>query len=226
MAQLMLKEPTHSDANPNFIFEDMEIMHDFELGQLCNKYNSLKSFRLKDSHILDSGKLKVLDELLPSLQEQKVKVLIFSQFIMVLDILETYLNIRKYKFLRLDGSTKIEDRLDLIDDFNSPSSETFIFLLTTRAGGVGINLTAASTAIIHDIDFNPYNDKQAEDRCHRVGQTRDVTIYKLVTPDSIEEGMLKMQNDKLKLGEDLCDSSRRKGGKILLQILLSQIEMI
>ena len=213
MSKLMLKEPTHKDASAHLIFEDMQIMHDFELAQLCLKYNSLKKFRLNDSHILDSGKFKALDELLPSLKTKKAKVLIFSQFKLVLDIIEAYLDIRKHKFIRLDGSTRIEDRLDLIDDFNSPESETFVFLLTTRAGGVGINLTGASTAILHDIDFNPYNDKQAEDRCHRVGQTNDVTIYKLVSSDSIEEGMLQMANNKLKLGEDLCDSSARRAGK-------------
>ena len=131
---------------------------------------------------------------------------------MVLDILEAYLKIRDYHFLRLDGSTRIEDRLDLIDDFNSSETETFVFLLTTKAGGVGINLTAATTAIIHDIDFNPYNDKQAEDRCHRVGQTSDVTVYKLVTEDSIEEGILKMANEKLKLGDDICANNNNRSG--------------
>lgn len=106
--------------------------------------------------------------------------------------------------MRLDGNTKVDDRLDLIDEFNSPDSGVFVFLLTTRAGGVGINLTAATTAIIHDIDFNPYNDKQAEDRCHRMGQKSEVTIYRLVTEESIEEGMLRIAEGKLRLGDDLC----------------------
>lgn len=209
MARLMLEESTHRDANPDLIFEDMELHSDFELHQLCVKYPSLNPFKLPCAVILDSGKLRVLDHLLPQLKEEGKRVLIFSQFVMVLDILESYLQISQYRYTRLDGSTRISDRLDLIDQFNHPHSDIFIFLLTTRAGGVGINLTAASVAIIHDIDFNPYNDKQAEDRCHRVGQMNDVTVYKLITADSIEEGMLAIAENKLKLGQDLCGNEKK-----------------
>ena len=98
-------------------------------------------------------------------------MLIFSQFVIMLDILEEFLRIKSYKFLRLDGSTPVNERIDLIDNFNN-DNEIFVFLLSTKAGGLGINLTAANVVIMHDIDYNPFNDKQAEDRCHRVGQTK------------------------------------------------------
>ncbi len=97
--------------------------------------------------------------------------MIFSQFVIMLDIVEEFLKIKKYKYFRLDGSTAISERQDMIDAYNN-DREIFIFLLSTKAGGVGINLTAANVVVLHDIDFNPFNDKQAEDRCHRVGQTK------------------------------------------------------
>jgi SWI/SNF-related matrix-associated actin-dependent regulator 1 of chromatin subfamily A len=93
-------------------------------------------------------------------------------------------------------------RQDLIDQYNN-DEEVFVFLLSTKAGGLGINLTAADVVIFHDIDFNPYNDKQAEDRCHRVGQTKEVTIYRLICEGTVEEGMLGCAQAKLNLEEDV-----------------------
>ena len=90
----------------------------------------------------------------------------------------------------------------MIDSYNH-DKEVFIFLLSTKAGGVGINLTAANVVIMHDIDYNPFNDKQAEDRCHRVGQTREVKVYKLISKNTIDTTMLKIQERKLELGEDM-----------------------
>jgi SWI/SNF-related matrix-associated actin-dependent regulator 1 of chromatin subfamily A len=208
MAALMLKEPTHRDANSNLIFEDMQVMHDFELHSLCKKYKSLSSCKLDVDLILDSGKFQELDSLLTKYRAEGKRVLLFSQFTMMLDIIEEYMNLRLHKYLRLDGQTKVGDRLDLIDKFNDDSS-IFVFLLSTRAGGLGINLTAASVVIIHDIDFNPYNDKQAEDRCHRIGQTEEVIVYRLISQNTVEEGMLKIAEEKLKLGRDI--SSPNKG---------------
>ena len=105
------------------------------------------------------------------MKDEGDRVLIFTQFVIVMDIMEQYLRIRGHKYLRLDGSTPVQERQLLIDQYNEDPG-IFIFVLSTRAGGLGINLTAANTVILHDLDFNPYNDKQAEDRCHRVGQTR------------------------------------------------------
>jgi len=112
--------------------------------------------------------------------------------------MERYLAAREIRYLRLDGSTPVEQRLELIDEFNT-DYEIGVFMISTKAGGLGINLTSADTVIIHDIDPNPYNDKQAEDRCHRVGQTKEVRIIRLLTKDSIELRMRQLAEEKLKL---------------------------
>ncbi|XP_061387280.1 SWI/SNF-related matrix-associated actin-dependent regulator of chromatin subfamily A containing DEAD/H box 1 homolog [Musca vetustissima] len=197
---------TYKKTNPQYIFEEMAVMSDFQVWQLCNKHE-LDDVIIPDRLICDSGKFKHLDSLLPKLKEEGHRVLIFSQFTMMLDIVERYLEIRKHGYCRLDGSTAVEERQDMINDFNA-DSEIFIFLLSTKAGGVGINLTAADTCIIHDIDFNPYNDKQAEDRCHRMGQTRPVSIYRLISEGTIEEGMLMVAEEKLKLEKDITSNDK------------------
>merc|ERR1719402_959892 len=140
------------------------------------------------------------------------RVLIFSQFTMLLDVLERYLKIRGHKYMRLDGQTPVQERGDLIDKFNQ-DEEIFIFILSTRAGGLGINLTAANTVILHDLDFNPYNDKQAEDRVHRVGQTRPVKVIRFTSEDTIEEGIHSIAQDKLKLEQDITSEEGNEGKK-------------
>merc|ERR1711881_399098 len=136
---------------------------------------------------------------------------IFTQFVMVLDIMEQYLRIRGHKYLRLDGSTPVQERQAMIDQFNNDDSY-FIFILSTRAGGLGINLTAANTVILHDLDFNPYNDKQAEDRCHRVGQTRPVRVIRFIS----EETIYSIAHEKLRLEQDLTsvDNDGDGSGKV------------
>lgn len=144
--------------------------------------------------------------------------MIFSQFVILLNILEQYIILRGHKYLRFDGTTQVAERQDLIDQFTE-EEDIFVFLLSTRAGGLGINLTAADTVIIHDIDFNPYNDKQAEDRCHRVGQTRPVRIIRLVSKDTIEDGMLQIAQDKLQLERDVTgleDDQQKKSDVVTL----------
>ncbi|CAN7989083.1 unnamed protein product [Ixodes hexagonus] len=206
MSKLMLQERTHHDADPERIFEDMEVMSDFELHTLCTKFQSLHNHRLEDDQILDSGKLRELDCVLSDCMEKNHRVLIFSQFTMVLDILEAYLQIRGHKWLRLDGSTSVAERQDLIDKYNGDSS-ILAFLLSTRAGGQGINLASANVVVLHDVDFNPYNDKQAEDRCHRLGQNRDVFVIRFVSKDTIEEGILTIAKEKLKLEKDITEET-------------------
>lgn len=115
---------------------------------------------------------------------------------------------------------KFVSRQDLINEFTDDSSY-FIFLLSTRAGGLGINLTSADTVIIHDIDFNPYNDKQAEDRCHRMGQSKPVTVYRFVSQGTIEEGMLEMNKEKLKLEKEITTD-----GKHILWIQIVYFDII
>ena len=129
-------------------------------------------------------------------------MLLFSQWTTLLDLLERLLEGLGLRFIRLDGSTSVQDRQALIDQFNRDAGIS-VFLLSTRAGGLGINLTAADTVIIHDLDFNPHIDRQAEDRCHRIGQTKQVTVYKLVCSGTVDEGIYQAQEKKRKLDEAL-----------------------
>ncbi|SPN98759.1 related to DNA-dependent ATPase DOMINO B [Cephalotrichum gorgonifer] len=140
--------------------------------------------------VTDSGKLAKLDELLFKLKNEGHRVLLYFQMTRMIDLMEEYLTYRNYKYCRLDGSTKLEDRRDTVHDFQT-RPEIFIFLLSTRAGGLGINLTAADTVIFYDSDWNPTIDSQAMDRSHRLGQTRQVTVYRLITRGTIEERIRK-----------------------------------
>ncbi|CAK7271131.1 Putative DNA helicase ino80 [Sporothrix epigloea] len=140
--------------------------------------------------VTDSGKLAKLDELLFKLKEGGHRVLLYFQMTRMIDLMEEYLTYRNYKYCRLDGSTKLEDRRDTVHDFQT-RPEIFIFLLSTRAGGLGINLTSADTVIFYDSDWNPTIDSQAMDRAHRLGQTRQVTVYRLITRGTIEERIRK-----------------------------------
>ncbi|KAM8759982.1 SWI/SNF-related matrix-associated actin-dependent regulator of chromatin subfamily A containing DEAD/H box 1A [Acanthopagrus schlegelii] len=213
MSKLMLKEPTHFDADAALIQEDMEVMSDFELHRLCQQYSSIGTYQLETSLLLDSGKFHHLTELLASLKNKGDRVVLFSQFTMMLDIVEVLLRHLKHRYVRLDGSTPIADRIVLIDEFNT-DPDIFVFLLSTRAGGLGINLTSANVVILHDIDCNPYNDKQAEDRCHRVGQTKTVQVIKLISKDSIEDCMLQLGQKKLKLEQDMTTAEQGDEGTI------------
>merc|ERR1719148_537281 len=116
------------------------------------------------------------------------------------------------KFLRLDGSTAVSERQALIDEFTNDNSIP-IFLLSTRAGGMGINLTAADTCILHDLDFNPFNDLQAEDRCHRIGQKKPVTVYKLITEDTVDAHIYRMQERKAKMNAAILESTKNNTTK-------------
>lgn len=140
--------------------------------------------------VTDSGKLAKLDELLRRLKEGGHRVLLYFQMTRMIDLMEEYLTYRSYKYLRLDGSTKLEDRRDTVHDFQT-RPEIFIFLLSTRAGGLGINLTSADTVIFYDSDWNPTIDSQAMDRAHRLGQTKQVTVYRMITRNTIEERIRK-----------------------------------
>lgn len=148
----------------------------------------------------DCGKLQTLNRLLRQLKDQQHRVLIFTQMTRMLDVLEAFLNCHGHIYLRLDGSTKVEQRQILMDRFNN-DKRIFAFILSTRSGGVGINLTGADTVIFYDSDWNPTMDAQAQDRCHRIGQTRDVHIYRLVSEKTIEENILKKANQKRLLGD-------------------------
>ncbi|CCC05487.1 hypothetical protein SMACR_09284 [Sordaria macrospora] len=148
----------------------------------------------------DCGKLQALDKLLRKLQAGGHRALIFTQMTKVLDILEQFLNIHGHKYLRLDGATKVEQRQILTDRFNH-DPRILCFILSTRSGGLGINLTGADTVIFYDQDWNPAMDKQCQDRCHRIGQTRDVHIYRLVSEHTIEANILRKASQKQMLDD-------------------------
>ncbi|OZJ04819.1 hypothetical protein BZG36_02331 [Bifiguratus adelaidae] len=143
----------------------------------------------------DCGKLQKLDILLRDLKSGGHRALIFTQMTKVLDVLETFLNIHGYRYLRLDGATKVEQRQLLTERFNS-DPRILVFILSSRSGGLGINLTGADSVIFYDSDWNPAMDKQCQDRSHRIGQTRDVHIYRFVTEYTIEENIFKKANQK------------------------------
>ncbi|KAL1821631.1 hypothetical protein DCAR_0418060 [Daucus carota subsp. sativus] len=145
--------------------------------------------------LTDSGKLQTLDILLKRLRAGNHRVLLFAQMTKMLNILEDYMNYRKYRYLRLDGSSTIMDRRDMVRDFQL-RSDIFVFLLSTRAGGLGINLTAADTVIFYESDWNPTLDLQAMDRAHRLGQTKDVTVYRLICKETVEEKILQRASQK------------------------------
>ena len=153
-----------------------------------------------DEHLVEnSGKMVLLDKLLKKLKEKGSRVLIFSQMTRLLDILEDYLLFRRYKYCRIDGNTDGDTREDMIDSYNAPGSEKFVFLLSTRAGGLGINLTTADTVVIYDSDWNPQMDLQAMDRAHRIGQTKEVSVFRFCTDGSVEEKVIEKAYKKLAL---------------------------
>ncbi|KAL2349508.1 hypothetical protein Fmac_003508 [Flemingia macrophylla] len=151
----------------------------------------------KEEIVRASGKFELLDRLLPKLHRAGHRVLLFSQMTRLMDILEIYLRLHDFKFLRLDGSTKTEERGSLLRKFNAPDSPYFMFLLSTRAGGLGLNLQTADTVIIFDSDWNPQMDQQAEDRAHRIGQKKEVRVFVLVSVGSIEEVILERAKQKM-----------------------------
>lgn len=143
------------------------------------------------------GKFELLDRILPKFQATGHRVLIFFQMTQIMNIMEDFLRLKGMAYLRLDGSTKADDRSELLKQFNEPNSPYFCFLLSTRAGGLGLNLQTADTVIIYDSDWNPHQDLQAQDRAHRIGQKNEVRILRLITSNSVEEKILERANFKL-----------------------------
>ncbi|KAJ9201463.1 hypothetical protein DTO166G4_5660 [Paecilomyces variotii] len=162
-----------------------------------------------DEHLVyNAGKMVILDKILTRMKKQGSRVLIFSQMSRVLDILEDYCVFRDHQYCRIDGTTAHEDRIAAIDEYNKPNSEKFIFLLTTRAGGLGINLTTADIVVLYDSDWNPQADLQAMDRAHRIGQTKQVVVFRFVTENAIEEKVLERAAQKLRLDQLVIQQGR------------------
>ncbi|KAH6943782.1 hypothetical protein HPB50_027347 [Hyalomma asiaticum] len=197
--------------------------HPYLFRGLCNEDDGTNG-----EHLVQAcGKLRLLDCMLKELKRRGHKVLIFSQMCRVLDILEDYCGMRQFKYCRLDGHTSVENRQQQMNLFNH-DPDYFVFLLSTRAGGLGINLTGADTVVLYDSDWNPQCDLQAMDRCHRIGQTRPVIVYRLVTRGTVEQRIVEMAGAKRRLEKLIMQKGKfskvgkdaAKGGTLSPQELL------
>lgn len=155
-----------------------------------------------------AGKFELLDRILPKYHATGHRVLMFFQMTAIMDIMEDFLRYRKFEYLRLDGTTKSDERSDLLREFNHPESKYFMFLLSTRAGGLGLNLQTADTVIIYDSDWNPHQDLQAQDRAHRIGQKNEVRILRLISSNSVEEKILERARYKLDMDGKVIQAGR------------------
>lgn len=221
-----LSKGTASASNlPNLMNTMMELRKCCIHPYLLNGAEEQIQYDYKQSHgedlqayykalIQSSGKMVLVDKLLPKLKANGHRVLIFSQMVRCLDILEDYLMYKKYPFERIDGRIRGNLRQEAIDRFSKPDSDRFVFLLCTKAGGLGINLTAADTVIIYDSDWNPQNDLQAQARCHRIGQQKMVKIYRLLCRNTYEREMFDKASMKLGLDKAILQSmNTSQGGK-------------
>ncbi|KAJ2581527.1 DNA-dependent ATPase fun30, partial [Coemansia sp. RSA 1836] len=198
MAKALLREPDYAEAGYQYVLEDMEVCSDFELHQLCIKYpKSMRQFKLPDEALLDSAKVLKLREIVGECIARGEKLLLFSQFTSLLNILESVFQMWDIEYCRLDGSTKVDERQAMIDEFNRDGNRLPVFLLSTKAGGFGINLTSANVVVIYDSGNNPSEERQAEDRAHRVGQVKDVRVYKLIGSGTIDENIWESSKSKL-----------------------------
>ncbi|CAG2107217.1 unnamed protein product [Medioppia subpectinata] len=186
-------------CNHPFMFQHIEEAFADHLGQADKIVSGPDLFRA-------SGKFELLDRILPKLKATNHRVLLFCQMTTAMTILEDYFNYRSFTYLRLDGTTKAEDRGQLLELFNDKNSNYFVFLLSTRAGGLGLNLQAADTVVIFDSDWNPHQDLQAQDRAHRIGQKNEVRVLRLVTVNSVEERILAAAKYKLNLDEKVIQA--------------------
>jgi len=202
------------ECSVGMVQKELEGLCDFELHAIAQDERRLAHLTLPVDALFDSCKCQRLRVLLPALLEEGHRVLIFSTWTRVLDILGALLEeALQISFLRLDGSTPVGERQEMIDRFNALGSEIPVFLLSTRAGGLGINLTSADTVILHDPDWNPSLDAQAVDRCHRIGQTKPVTVYKLVAEGTVDERIYRRAVGKKEKTEALLESGGGEEGE-------------
>ncbi|SNX84741.1 related to FUN30 - protein important for chromosome integrity and segregation [Melanopsichium pennsylvanicum] len=226
MARDLMKEPDYADYNFEHVKEDLRINTDAQLSFSAQTYPATRKHILPAPEWMNSGKIQALQRLIPEIQAKGDRILIFSQFTMVLDILCVCLEHMGVKYVGFTGSTQVEDRQVLVDQFTNDPSIT-VFLLSTKAGGLGINLIAANWVILFDQDFNPHNDKQAADRSYRMGQTKPVTVVKLLSRGTIDEDIHALGERKLELadrvsGEDDTESDEAEQKKVA-QTLLAKL---
>ncbi|QQP38734.1 Uncharacterized protein FKW44_019403, partial [Caligus rogercresseyi] len=186
-------------CNHPFMFQKLEESYAKHIGLPSNIVTGPDLYR-------SSGKFELIDRILPKLKKTGHRVLMFCQMTQCMTIIEDYFNFRGFKFLRLDGATKSEDRGEMLATFNQKNSEYFIFLLSTRAGGLGLNLQTADTVVIFDSDWNPHQDLQAQDRAHRIGQKNEVRVLRLMTVNSVEERILAAARYKLNMDEKVIQA--------------------
>ncbi|KAF5276830.1 hypothetical protein FQA39_LY06382 [Lamprigera yunnana] len=186
-------------CNHPFMFQNIEEKYCDHVGMAGGVISGPDIYRA-------SGKFELLDRILPKLKQTNHRVLLFCQMTQLMTIMEDYLGWRGFAYLRLDGTTKSEDRGELLRKFNQKNSEYFIFLLSTRAGGLGLNLQSADTVVIFDSDWNPHQDLQAQDRAHRIGQLNEVRVLRLMTVNSVEERILAAARYKLNMDEKVIQA--------------------
>merc|ERR1711899_144046 len=186
-------------CNHPFMFQQVEESYAKHIGSPTDIVQGPDIYR-------SAGKFELMDRILPKLKASGHRVLMFCQMTQCMTIIEDYFNFKGYKFLRLDGMTKADDRAEQLKVFNDPNSEYFIFLLSTRAGGLGLNLQTADTVVIFDSDRNPHQDLQARDRAHRIGQKNEVRVLRLMTVNSVEERILAAARFKLNMDEKVIQA--------------------
>jgi SWI/SNF-related matrix-associated actin-dependent regulator of chromatin subfamily A protein 2/4 len=211
-------------CNHPFMFNELE-------EKISQHFNYTSGVCLGADLYRASGKFELLDRILPKLKATNHRVLLFCQMTSLMTIMEDYFAYKNFTYLRLDGQTKSEERGDLLAKFSKENSEYFIFLLSTRAGGLGLNLQTADTVVIFDSDWNPHQDLQAQDRAHRIGQTNEVRVLRLMTINSVEEKILAAARYKLNVDEKVIQagmfnnkSTGNERKQFLQQILLQETE--
>lgn len=208
----------------DMVLSEISSYSDFQIHNYCLDFGQraagLSELALQEDDLFSSAKMRYLKDTLPKLKRDGHRVLLFSQFTTILDIFESFLPTLGFQYLRLDGSTLTSSRQELIDKFNKDTNIS-CFLLSTRAGGLGINLTAADVVILHDLDWNPVIDRQAEDRCHRIGQTKTVKVIKLVTTKTVDENIYKIAEEKLSVNAEIL-SYNKKGNKTETQAAIAR----
>ncbi|KAF3938569.1 hypothetical protein ABW19_dt0209406 [Dactylella cylindrospora] len=218
MARALKKHADYGELDFEDVVADLEILNDFELNGYCQKYPKLLGkYELQNDEWMDSAKVIELKRIILDAKQQGDRVLVFSQFTLVLDILERVLDTIEIAYLRLDGSTEVAVRQDLIDEFEEDENIT-AFILSTKAGGVGLNLAAANRVVIFDSSFNPFDDLQAEDRAWRIGQTKDVYVTRLTAKGTVEEKIARLAETKLKLDASISGEDQEAGNRIASEL--------
>ena len=206
---------THRSSFINILMELQKCCNHAHLTVSVEEDEKIRNEARLQQILTGSGKMVLLDKLLTRMKERGHRVLIFSQMVRMLDIISDYLQLKHWQHQRLDGSIKREDRQNALDHFNADNSTDFCFLLSTKAGGLGINLATADTVVIYDSDWNPQNDLQAQARAHRIGQKKQVNIYRLVTKNSIEVNIIERAKRKMVLDHLVIQRMDTTGRRVL-----------